>query len=605
MEIKLYKNTGFTDDNIPDRPSLLGAGVSYESQDLVQILGLDSIRVFCSAGEATYTDYISIQGIYYKVRGYRMLDAGTAEFALELDAWTTLGGVDNMLGPNGFNILDGITERVHIRKADDNFGSCPTEDDPLLVPARPLEICMTEPLGPYNLGGSAQKTIVESALNLGLMGYNARNNIQGDCYTYVDSNNNEHVIPMPIYIDDSDRTTFKIGQSMTQQLPAPGTAYWDASDADVKAGLEIANGLGLNSAIVSSFVLPNGYNWTMQTGLHGRISGITGYYDPVGSNLGNDTDYLFNYATVNNKRVLLGDINKYTIQSISTGEKAEFRPEDLFHTGTTYPQPWCAVDPRSTGRPYYRFRYYKNLDSGYGGTAGGIVAFFQNAVKGMTWQECPQVYYKKEGNLIDNLNYQVDKDIENYNFNAEQLQLKNALRLKAREFITMETPAMLADRSNGAFTDELRRARAFGTKTFKPFLSNMQSNIQRDKDFALNNRVVAPTINFPLNESMRDFVGNGCIAYRVHPGTVDLNRMDKLLTMYGYKLTKPLEMSDLTNRSKFNYVQAKGVTLAFKRTSGAFSNMQIANALSAQLEDGVRIWHENVNPAVYTDGTNI
>ena len=95
-------------------------------------------------------------------------------------------------------------------------------------------------------------------------------------------------------------------------------------------------------------------------------------------------------------------------------------------------------------------------------------------------------------------------------------------------------------------------------------------------------------------EFMRDFYGNGVLVYRYIYSQNDINRIDKLLTMYGYKYSKPLELTDFTNRKNFNFVLSRNVTLS------GYSKW-INNALAEQIANGVRIWHVLPDNSYYTN----
>ena len=126
--------------------------------------------------------------------------------------------------------------------------------------------------------------------------------------------------------------------------------------------------------------------------------------------------------------------------------------------------------------------------------------------------------------------------------------------------------------------------------------------INRNKELQalmLSNYAVAPEINFPVSEGIRDYVGNTCIVYRYKFTENDAHRIDKILTMYGYKHTTPIEPSLLTNRSKFNYIEAKGVTI-----KNAGVPKWLRDAVGAQFASGVRFWHVPIDTSAYTDGSN-
>ena len=127
-------------------------------------------------------------------------------------------------------------------------------------------------------------------------------------------------------------------------------------------------------------------------------------------------------------------------------------------------------------------------------------------------------------------------------------------------------------------------------------------NAQKDSSlasFLANQQIVAPEINFPYNtDILRDALGNGFMCYRYRYTQFDAQRIDKLLTMYGYKVIKSLEASDFTNRAKFNYVKAHNVSVADLP-------MWFANGIAEQLSTGIRFWHVLPDTSYYTNGQNV
>ena len=117
----------------------------------------------------------------------------------------------------------------------------------------------------------------------------------------------------------------------------------------------------------------------------------------------------------------------------------------------------------------------------------------------------------------------------------------------------------------------------------------------------ISGNIVAPDLRFAMSETLRDFRGNGCIVYRYRPQSSDIAKLDKVLTMYGYKDTEPLAGNEsyLTNRAKFNYIKATGVSVAGNKPKW------LRDGVAMQLSVGTRIWHVKPNSAVYTDGSNV
>ena len=123
------------------------------------------------------------------------------------------------------------------------------------------------------------------------------------------------------------------------------------------------------------------------------------------------------------------------------------------------------------------------------------------------------------------------------------------------------------------------------------------------QEFKLNTQVVAPEMQFPRSETIRDFVGNGLYAYRLKPSATDINKFDKILTMYGYKDTMPVDKSLLTKRSKFSYIQVAGPSI--KTKDSFYIPLWLRNLVNTQLSVGLRIWKDTPDTSYYTNGQNV
>ena len=95
-------------------------------------------------------------------------------------------------------------------------------------------------------------------------------------------------------------------------------------------------------------------------------------------------------------------------------------------------------------------------------------------------------------------------------------------------------------------------------------------------------------------EFLRDFYGNGCLVYRYKYTQNDINRIDRLLTMYGYRHSKPLTVSDFSNRQYFNFVKCPNVTVTGHPR-------WINDGIHDQLANGVRVCHVLPDSSYYSN----
>lgn len=642
VTIKGYFETGFTGDNYPLNLTVLtnsakavvdftGAMGTQGYVELIQVDGLTELDIYTSAlgnigthavyaGTLSDMDYLildditagsSLGFIAYRVLGYRMVDNATAKVFLEKDPWLTLmqnTGPGTMTNAS-IEVLDGVTERVTYHETETStLADIPVEEDPLLIPAHPLVFGRAGAVRPYVSDGAIDTTVIETSLNLGLMGKNVLDGNTGVAYLYETTTGEQVSVPMPEHISKTKETTAELW------IPAistrtPGTAYWTLDNANVRKGLEVANSLGLTDAIVSSYILPAGYGTVVtdpdSSNTPGRIQTIRGVRADLSDNgvgWSPTTNFLFNYAQVNNRRVLLGSMNKYILQVMSTGENIEFNPEDLVHGSASYPVPMVLTDPRSDGKAYFRWKYIKGID----GIEGTVFDSMMYAIKGLGWQNAPQVYTQKSGSAIDNLNYQVDKDISNAMFDVNQTNAFKNFKNVAMGSLN----GILNAYSEGGLGNVLsRRGNFTRDPAFYAFnqdvLQNSAQNINRDKDFAISQKVVSPRVTFPINQTMRDFTGESVLPYRVRPNADDLARMDKLLTMYGIRWTRALQASDFTQGTHFAYVKAHNVKIRYdgSGTTGLMvyqASSRLADQVSALMEGGVRIWKVKPDYSYYS-----
>ena len=117
--------------------------------------------------------------------------------------------------------------------------------------------------------------------------------------------------------------------------------------------------------------------------------------------------------------------------------------------------------------------------------------------------------------------------------------------------------------------------------------------------YAITQNVFVPEIKFPYNSTfLRDLFGEGILLYRYKYSKADVKRIDKLLTMYGYKVTKELEKKDFTSRQYFNYIECSSLSV---KARGNYNTIAVADGISKQLQVGTRLWHVKPDSSHYTN----
>ena len=441
----------------------------------------------------------------------------------------------------------------------------------------------------------------------------------------------------------------------SDQLPDPSYDY-DSSDW-LSEAITYIRSLGLEDAIIAQYSIP--YYMIMPT----EISPLSGNKGPnpsdrpeqkmvgviselSGNCVNDEVDLPFerNYThVVQNNRLFYGENCQYHIVSIASGNEAQFLPEEIRYNNQNKPFIRMVVDPRPKGAPYFRFTYFRG--DGDGSSVDINNMFFRNAVRGLGWQNVPLRYEGGSASLLNQ--YKYESQVEMGLFNASNTifqksvesqrmgigSLLNALGSLGSAASNMAGSAnaigdSIRFSSEGSLGMQYGIAPTIGANISSPIGSlvnaaysifngganNIQNyvdiqkeapawNLERNTELAnllIANQVVAPSIQFPISEGIRDFIGNTCLVYRTYYTEADVTRLDKILNMYGYRHTVPMDKSLLTNRSKFNYIKAAGVSV-----SNSNIPKWLRDAVGAQLSAGIRIWHVLPDENAYTDGTNI
>lgn len=604
--IRLYYETGFNAVNIPDSPALLETmtHADFPALDILQGENLSYVNVKATRAQVKNADYMRLTDgtdtFYYIVKeGFTMTSIDVAVLPIAMDYFTTHGGV------TGIKFLDGVVERHHVSVEDDKYGAY-TEDDPMLVPSKELEFDEVSLFTDMVTEGTTKShIIIETTLDMKEIATNANaldyTTAGGDSVTVPLVNATKKVSAVNVYVDANDPS------ALAKEFITPKTVYCDADNENVIAGIGRARSLGVEDGILNSYIIPDAAVVTYDNGkdADGNIASLTGAHKFENTNID------FEYATVNNKRVLYGSLNSFMLVSPANGNSVTFKPEDIAYNSfgdmITSPRVCMNTDPRPDGRPYFRFEYYK----------GNNYDFFLNALKGMEWANAPLVYQRRSGSWQAKLQHDATTGVLEREQNIAQTANKIQAALgfigagkQVTNFAGMERqqafePSMGTNYNLGSMGFNI--GMDFVTSGMQASLAKRQTEMHFKDAFLqeavgyISGMVVAPDLRFAMSETLRDFRGNGCIVYRYRPQASDIEKLDKVLTMYGYKDTNVLAGNEgyMTNRSKFNYLKASGVSVAGNKPKW------LRDGVAMQLSVGTRIWHVKPDASAYTDGSNV
>lgn len=654
--VRLYYKTRLNTANTLDKGSLLETAQHKDvpALNVIDAQSLQSIQVKASRADVKDVEYVKLTDT--ESGDYFYYEAGIPTPSSK-DVWNIPVVVDGVLtmgemydGVENIPFQDGIITRHHVAKADDKYGAY-TEDDPWLIPSKELTMDVRKL---YDDTTDDLHTIVEStiALDQQAQNYEAR--------VYTDPTTGE-TVTVPTVKSVHTNTKVEWPGVGRHTYDTPGTEYFEYANADIQKAVGNVRGLGVESGILNSYILPDS-DGVFPTSQTGEIYSIQGVQQETSSNLD------FEYANVDNKRVLYGSLNTYALISVASGASASFKPEDIvdIDPSATAPLVVKITDPRPAGRPYYLFRYFKGEPSEY---------TFMNAVPGMDWANAPLVYTGKSGSTLDQINFNTAMKLasvgqgeaeyqnnmaplralagqatnlggaalsglggssnaqsrlsavhaseradlalsqaqdaylksvgtfnENYYANAHSAALLNSMQAGDN------LQAALSQGASGSGIGALLAAPANLAMAGVDYFHNRQylkerysASIASERAQFATGQIAAPALNFPRSETLRDFIGNGVLVVRYRPQTSDVQKLDRILTMYGYKDTMPLVGGESVfhNRSKFNFVQVVGCSI------GGNAPRWLREATAAQLEAGVRIWHQIPDRTAYNAGQNV
>lgn len=581
----LYINTGFNSTNVPDSPGLLSLSASSVLQcpalEIYQDRFLSRVRISVSGGWLAVrdADYLSLSSgasvSYYSIDSVLMVAGDVAELSVTEDFISGIGGIGNI------KVLDGVTERVHV--SDDSFGLWDFDDE-MLIPGEELGIKWIWYSG-NSQASEADPVFIESTVDpVGTM-----NSMAGAVYA---SSTNDISVAVPKLEPVDEPTKYKIsGFDIEENIgtgifESQGQVSSGSATKPFMAAISNLRSLGVEQSVISQFVIPRTFieSFNMDAD-NRRVQSLTGK-NMLLSTTSSDLEYV--NTSAKNNRVNYSKYQSFGIKT-SSGEGMEATPSVLYIEGETSPKFRMIVDPRPSGKPYYRFA------SMNGDTPTGA-GFFRNAVAGMSWKQVPLIFQGKSGSYIDQMKFSNSQKDASFDARRSELGTAKLEAERGANLLQSSLDSILKGNLGSAIAGPIKSEIGYQYQSGMSEISSNQYAHRRKsdlEDFAIAQSVSSPTVQFPADsEIIRDFLGNGLLIYRYKYSDNDVKRIDKLLTMYGYRVSKPLEPSDFTCRKNFNYVSCSSVTCT------GFSRY-VNEGLGAQLRSGVRVWHVKPDPSLY------
>ena len=593
------------------------------------------------------------KAVYYIVTGIpEMVATDVAKLPVVCDYYNTAGGI------NYIDILDGITSRVTVSKDIPKTGWNPTSSEDYLYGEDPL----LAPSGPLNLVTSWERvystdyhSYIETTLDL------VQTDLTNIGKVYYESEAEGETLGQTVTprVNVSELTTTLVDNKLSSTTGTyinPETRIYQVDDeytgwqgdpdatarASIGAGIATARSLRVEDAVLNKVIIPvdavettkTYQNWsrTYKDGTSKRrtdqqITYMKGVAKKVAltpnSNLADYSDY---GITIHNNRLLYGSYTPIGMMT-TAGNKVELNMEQVsVGNGTINIRSY--TDPSLGGCPYYMF---ERADMTPRTTTGDDeVGMFSQAVAGLTWKQAPLKFSETRGSLLNaielrNSRMMADTSAANFvrgNDYAQSVNALNTLFSSVNSVTSMNSGAMNAINNGGLSVLGMNQGVAgaiggnahglVGSMT-QGFVNDVGLEVQRQNaeasylaakgaeltQYAVTQNVFVPEIKFPYNSTFfRDLFGEGILLYRYKYSKADVKRIDKLLTMYGYKVTKQLEKKDFSSRKYFNYIECSSLSV---QARGNYNTIAVSDGISKQLQVGTRLWHVKPDSSHYTN----
>lgn len=614
---RLYLDTGFSYENIPDSASLLNnPNVKFIDVDAVWLYQNQEqgvIRVKSTFDNIYPVDYCRIgSSSYYFVTNVTMINPNTAELSLVIDAITTIG-LNNITD----NLAGGWCTRRCVTD-DTLFNNCIDED---FVPTQPLEND-TQDIKISNNGIIAIVSSIDLSKVGELLSKGYKNSIES---TSIDVS----VPTVPAINFKYTKITIDYqGLKLTRELVGKRMYLVGITDGDTQNNmlmdaLTTVWSLGLFDAIAGIYCLPIGEKGT----------GSNFTYDAT-LNIGDDLFWIseltvhggffkldripfkWNTPNVKNNKVFATKYNTYRLISMVSGNEANYYAGDIYDNLNNPDAPNIAIniDGSDNGTSYAKPEYIRGVDLSQTSKKFEIM---RDAVTGGDWvsinynQPRPKgiiktlkSLYLSRANTVLNIPSKIlpNLSLPNLSKNGNIYESMTMPYSPSSSLVSQQQIAGGAIDQVSPITgyNYFGNPRIGGSGNILGGISGLIDSgvglLANSQEIA-NAVIQSPETWFPIDNTLSLFYGNSYYIIRERLSDEDTLKFDKYLTMYGYKVNEPLTKECFYGRQYFNYIKAEGINI---KTINRVP-LRLKQIAIEQLQGGIRIWHTLVNSNAYNN----
>ncbi len=648
-KVKLYYNTGFNKENIPDGLNTLEMSTTYKEVltnnfNLFQNTVIATLKIEKTFEEAMGIDYVVITPItdmdfintdvmsFYTVENITMLSPLTAELELLIDPINSIGnsiqtGLIGITEPatnelfRNLIFVSGTLERGNTTLEEEEaatIGSSQFLNTPEpWAPENPLRAVGQVLIGPRTDNRVNPNEFVGEAV---IPSYIDLRNVTATAKTYNDSvTGNSVTIPsLPLL---TTQTEFYIRSSIGEALAKSsikGLGLFRLSEPGIEDGIRNARALGLDNLILEPYVVP-----------------IPATPNSKSSNIISDTPPADGFYTNIQRPEQIIDINKkaYPISSavdniktfelyrtinllsITTGDSVTFSAEEIYAPGKEKFEFVLTIDYMPGGRAYLKPRNVYTMGT----------SLFEKTISSAQWTSPGMVIGTPAGSLnamIANNIASMSNEVNN-KIGMAQFELANM-----REDIKIATNAV--NTAGGILSSAFKfdiggiiSAGAAGLESSVNAVNNKAANmigmaaLQRNSELAeLSLKLEKAKVTMggdifsaPSNTIM-NYTGPQFIYSEINISDLDALRFNNFLNLFGYNLSLPITDTSvrtrrLKSRIACNFIKTSNLKLKmfYPRytisTSSPIKPQYLIKLAEMRFNSGVRIWH--MSPNEYTN----
>ena len=598
--IKLYYNSGFNKENIPDGIELLESASSstvtiskplYLYQDAV----IATIRLETKFEDIAGVDYVVICGYggyvdgeivtslekpelrFYTVEDITMLNPEVAQLSLLIDPINSIAHKDGKF--DNIEFVCGTLERCHSNANEEATSSANIFDfintpEPF-VPSNPVQVVKKY----YTLKPDF-KTVIPSYVDLV--------NLEAVASTYEDAVTGEKVtVPtLPLLQQGTTFSIIDLLDESVYQTGFDGLGLFEYNHSAVRSGLKFARALGLDTLILPPYNLPLSYS----TCVNGMYTDL--YYTIEETTLSRYTGYVYEPQF----RKSLIHMSLFNFISLTSGESATYSAYEIADADGDIVVS-VFIDGSPGGKSYCKPAYYLRART----------SLLEKAISSTQWNSPGLAMETPSGSMNQILSNNITSMTNKLNtrIGLNQLDLAQA---------RIDTTANMQQISNvlSLLTNPLGVTNIYNTEFDRYF--NTQQNILGKESLKVNSELAAQNLRLqnaqiqmsgsifsaPSFNSM-NYIGPSFQITELNLSEMDLVRLDQFFCLYGYGMEIPARGQEarFKNRQVCNFIKTRGIKIKLNQifeddNATRRIPQYLIKLAETRLDAGVRVWHTDI-----------